>query len=166
LSWFGTPVAIFIAFLATVGGLFVGLIGFAITLRQIRAVKTATEAAEEAIAGIKVRFSHFDVIQETAVAESALSALRKMATDKDLSESTGSHDKLATSLINLRERFAGVEPDIETQVGSSIAVLEALPRLIRGDGCRDSLACEKYLNGLRSTHAVLVKIRFRIQQEQ
>lgn len=155
------------AFWATGAGLLVGIVGFGITLRQLRAVKTATEAAEGAIAGLKIRFSHFDVIQEMTVAETALSALRKLAIDADLSKSSEAHDILTTSILKLRERFLHTDEDITRQLDETISALESLPRLLKNsDSYQNNIVCQKYLNGLRTAHTSLVKIRFKIQQEQ
>jgi len=101
------------------------------TLRQIRDVKTATQAAEEAIAGLKIRFSHFDVIQETAIAETALTALRKAAAGQDLSQTAETHDRLATSLVNLRERFSISDAAFSAQINDALLSVEALPKLVR-----------------------------------
>ena len=164
MSWYTSPTAIALSFWGTAIGVLVGMVGFYITIRQIRQVKSTTEAAETAISELKVRFSHFDVIEECTIAENALSSLKEIARSGDWSESLFVCDKLATSLINLLERFPF---DLETSAQLREAKARATSLSLLAD--RDKAPPPnpaKDMAALREIHSVLMKVRFKVQEDQ
>jgi hypothetical protein len=166
LAWFSSDLGVTVAFFVALAGLLVAVFGFRVTLQQIRQVKTATEASEAAIAGLKVRLSHFDVIQECATAESALAALRQIAREGDWADALGICDQLATSLINLKERYAGSDFAMKQQITEATDRVTRLSGRTVKDPTDSSPDPSKDMATLREIHAVLMKIRFQIQEEQ
>jgi len=144
----------------------VGLVGFAITLRQIATVKTATEAAEIAITSLKIRMSHFDVIQECATAESALANLRHAARDGSWKDALLVCDQLATSLVNLKERYSSFDPSTYRLLDESIERVNGLSELTQRSNSSRTLDPAKSLLSLREIHTALVRVRFKIQEDQ
>lgn len=144
----------------------IGLFGFWLTLRQISKIKSATEAQNEAILTIKGRFANFDAIQECAHAQQFLKSLRDAIFNANTSELTTVYDSIAICFINLSESNA-VNPDVGSSLRSEAARVGKITKAIEtGEGVPASFSVPKHLEIARDFHALLMRVRFQIQQDQ
>jgi hypothetical protein len=153
------------SFIATFVGLPISLLGFYYTLKQLRAVKSAADAAAEAVGGIKLRFQHFDVIQECARAESALAALRDNHASEPRELLNSTH-RIAIALINIVEQMPGLSEETARQLDAAIARANAIARLSQRSTDGDEIMRAKVQVGIQEIHRALVKIRMTVQREQ
>lgn len=166
LDWFSSPSALAVSFAATILGLLIAIFGFRITLQQIRQVKNSQEAAEQAIAGLKVRLSHFNIIQECASAENALNELKSLAKAGDWSQALEVCDRLATALINLRQWGVSLDSTTKQRLFDAESSITKLSSISNIDEKRASVENAKNLATLREVHSTLMKIRFQIHEGQ
>lgn len=154
------------ATLLSLGGIVVGVLGFAATLIQLSRVKSATDSAFEAVEGLKTRMSHLDALQEVAQADAAVSALR--GDIKELSTDRWEHwsERLENALIVLAELADGGELG---SVGHlSVATRQAAYVAKQADvASRDGTqARDKIREALRDVSRALVAVRAFIQRNQ
>ncbi|BEU99063.1 hypothetical protein [Novosphingobium olei] len=144
-------------------GLIIGIVGFAVTIYQIRAVKTATEAAQAAIHDLKIRIRHYDIIQDCTNAESFLKELKVSLDANNMRDCIRFLDDIATALINVSERWDDLEND-------RLIVEDCIGRVqMLSHACAKNQGIEstpKTLDSIRDIHRTLVKIRMKIQKEQ
>ncbi|MEL7729677.1 hypothetical protein AAG612_09080 [Citromicrobium bathyomarinum] len=154
------------ASIASVVGLGVAVVGIFIAISQLNRIETSTEASRKAIAALKLRISQFDIYQEVAVAESALSRLKDELNNEDADVWRRTCDGLVKSLIAIKEHMSAA--DVVTKMTLKEAVshatnLEARPDIERRSSQND---LSKTQESFREIHAALVKIRIKIQREQ
>lgn len=154
------------ASVASVVGLFVALIGIYITIEQVKKVKTSSEAAEAAIKDLKLKISHFDIVQEIASAESSLARLKECENDQADMHWKKYCDDLTISLIRIKESFSEASGKTKDQLGSAINHASTL--MGRTSFLSDSSLREqaKTRESFREIHMALVKVQVQIQRDQ
>ena len=165
VAFFNSPFGIAVVAAATFAGLLLSVLGFGFTIWQLRRVRTATAASSEAIRALKIRFTHFDAIQECTSAEILLSDLRA-ASKEDQDSLVRLSDELARALINIAERLPHLDESMARKLQSSIQRAGSIPAWTDCSDEQAPLANRKHFASLREIHRTLVKIRSLIQREQ
>lgn len=146
-------------------GAVIGVVGFWITLHQISKVKSATEAQKDAISMLKVRFANFDAIQECAQAQLLLKALRDAIFGLNTNELTTIYDSLAICFINLAESNS-IDINVTESLRLEATRVGKVTRAIETGINPSNFSIPKHLEIARDFHALLMRVRFQIHQDQ
>lgn len=147
-------------------GVGIALWGIWVTYQQVKLVKTASEAAEAAIRDLKLRIANFDVVGEVTSAENSLNWLKDDYRTKDEEQWRRQSDRLATSLISIRENFEQANERTTDQLSSAISHASALTNRISIKSREASNDVAKIHESFRDIHTALVKVRVQLQRDQ
>jgi hypothetical protein len=139
------------------------IIGFWITLWQIKKIRTVADAQREAIAGLSFRLSQLDVIAECTKAEAALGELKKHALAGNSDIPIGIFDDLATSFISIAEGSTAISDEVRARVNSAISNINKLAAPSSRQRLEDRSA-GKQLATIRDYRGIIVKIRAQVHE--
>lgn len=101
ITWIGFAVGVL--------GTLLGLAGIGLTLWQLRAIKTETEAANRAIGAVQIRVASFDAAQECAKASELVLGIRAGLKNQDWNNILDSYEKLLQKFLNLSHSTSPIE---------------------------------------------------------
>lgn len=145
-------------------GLLIGIVGFAITLRQLYQVQTVAEGQRLAIASLKLRINELNIIEECGKAERALNELKSHLFRSDDDIPLSIFDAFASSLITIRDATANLDVIARNRLQRTIEEIDRLSEQATGSVKRAAHA--KQAAQFRDYHGLLVLIRAQIQERQ
>jgi hypothetical protein len=98
-----------IGFAIGVTGTLLGLAGIALTLWQLRAIKSETEAASRAINSVQVKVASFDAAQECTKAGELVRIIRASLKDQDWQQVLDTYQDLIQRFLNISHSTSSVE---------------------------------------------------------
>jgi hypothetical protein len=99
---YSSGVAQAIAFWATIGGLIVGVFGFWKTLQQIKLVKSATEAAEDAISNLKFKVARYDASRDLSQASYAVETAKRCLDNESWRDASDAYEDARKALVRVQ----------------------------------------------------------------
>ena len=119
-----------VADIASILGLLVALIGFAITIWNVRASKAAALRAEEAANQARRAIRFFDVVAEMSTAIAAMEEIRRLHRDGAWSILPDRYNALRKSLITIRRSTPEMSDDQQSRIQAAIKYLADLERRV------------------------------------
>lgn len=115
IEWLLNPVhnalITWIGFAIGVVGTVLGLAGVGLTLWQLRAIKTETEAASRAINSVQLRVASFDAAQECAKAQELVQNIRRNLRLQDWEQVLAVYEELIQIFLNLSHSTSSIGMD-------------------------------------------------------
>ncbi|WP_447758660.1 hypothetical protein [Sphingopyxis fribergensis] len=98
-----------IGFFVGLIGTGLGLLGLAIALRQLKAIKTETEASRDAIEAVQLKVASFDTAQECQKADRIISEIRSFLNKSEWLEIVKCYENLIHSFLRLSHSHSKIE---------------------------------------------------------
>ena len=114
--------------MASILGLLVALVGFAITIWNVKASKAAALRAEEAAKEARSAIRFFDVIAEISTAIAAMEEIRRLHRDAAWPILPDRYNALRKSLISIRRSGVNLSEDQQTLLQAAIKFLADIER--------------------------------------
>ena len=151
---------------AAVAGWFVAVVGFSITIWQLRQTQSAADAARRAAKGVESAIHKYDTITEIATAQGALRSTVEHHREKNWLALHAEYEKIQHAYTNIRVMHAGLRPDEEEQLKANAEQIskmeEQVERHVAGgaaepDGGEFNVVVFKQLNDLATISAGVKK---------
>lgn len=146
-------------------GLFLSLVGFAITLYQVFKTRRAAEAAQAAASATSTRFSAFNAMREYEIARQQVQRVNDAIAQEDWDAALVAYQPLLTSISNIKQCNAPFDEGVrvalqegEERVARNCQTLE---KSIKG---KANLTKGKQFSALRPIDAILAKTLFNIER--
>jgi DNA-binding NarL/FixJ family response regulator len=114
--------------IASIFGLLVALVGFAITIRNVRASRAAAVRAEEAANEARRAIRFFDVVAEISTAIAAMEEIRRLHRDAAWPILLDRYNMLRKSLISIGRSGVALSDDQQTLLQAAIKFLADIER--------------------------------------
>ena len=115
---------------ASVAGVFLSVIGFAITIRNVYVSRRAAERAEMASVETRQALRLFDTVQELASAVAALEEVRRLQRGRVWATLPERYSALRKSLITIRRSHAELTDDQQTKLQQAITFLADMEKKV------------------------------------
>lgn len=111
---------------ASIIGVLIALIGFAVTIRNVRASKAAALRAEEAANQAREAIRFFDVVAEISTAIAAMEEIRRLHRDAAWAILPDRYGALRKSLVTIRASAPDLSDDEQARIQAAISFLADL----------------------------------------
>lgn len=156
ITWIGFAIGVI--------GTFLGLAGLGLTLWQLRAIKTETEAANKAINSVQLRVASFDAAQECAKAQDLVLDIRENLRIQDWPNIISNYEQLIQRFLNLSHSTSSIENDdrqLLTKYSDEMAKMcEAIRRRIAED--QNTIVLRGQDRALRNFADIVTKVSFSV----
>lgn len=156
ITWIGFAIGVI--------GTFLGLAGLGLTLWQLRAIKTETEAANKAINSVQLRVASFDAAQECAKAQDLVLGIRENLRIQDWPNIISNYEQLIQRFLNLSHSTSSIENDdrqLLTKYSDEMAKMcEAIRRRIAED--QNTIVLRGQDRALRNFADIVTKVSFSV----
>jgi hypothetical protein len=155
-----------IAFLFGAVGIILALVGLWIALRQLKAIKSETEASKAAIESVQLKVASFDTAQECSHARSLISSVRNDLRIGQWSEIVQKYEMLIESFLKLAHSPSAIDTQDRALM---IKYTTHMARMC--DGLRKRLASANFDppkgqdQALRDFTDIMTKVNFAVVQE-
>jgi hypothetical protein len=116
--------------IASIVGLLIAVVGFAITIRNVRASRAAAVRAEEAANQARRAIRFFDVVAEISTAIAAMEEIRRLHRDAAWPILPDRYNALRKSLITIRGSDLALSEDQQARIQAAIVYLAELERMV------------------------------------
>lgn len=151
-----------IGFFGGLIGIGLGLAGLGIALRQLKAIKSETEASRNAINAVQLKVASFDTAQECQKADRKISEIRSHLSESDWQQIVKCYEDLIQSFLRLSHYHSSMEEtdrDLLRKHTSDMAKMcGAIRRNIAQGDANFSLRGQD--KALRDFSDIIVKISF------
>ncbi|RVT42109.1 hypothetical protein [Sphingobium algorifonticola] len=155
-----------IGFAIGVAGTFLGLLGIAIALKQLKAIKNETEAAGAAISSVQLKVASFDAAEECRKASDLLVSIRTNLKISKWDQIISSYEDLIQAFLNLSHSTSLIEGEdrllLQKHTQDMAKMCEAVRRrLAEGDSI---IVLKGQDRALRNFTDILTKISFTVMR--
>lgn len=140
---------------ASVAGVLLSVVGFAITIRNVYVSRQAAERAERASVATREALRFFDTLQELASAVAALEEVKRLQRERAWSALPERYSALRKSRITIRRGHPDLTEDQQTRVQRAITFLADMERRVERS-LDDQKPIEKIaaFNEVASSHVI------------
>jgi hypothetical protein len=114
--------------IASIVGVLIAMVGFAVTIRNVRASKAAAQRAEEAANQARRAIRFFDVVAEISTAIAAMEEIRRLHRDAAWPLLPDRYSALRKSLITIRRSGPSMTRDQQIRIQAAIHYLAYIER--------------------------------------
>lgn len=171
ISWLLDPrhaaTITWIGFFVSLVGTILGLIGLWVALRQLKSIKTETEASRSAIESVQLKVASFDTIQECQIASGHLRTIRDLLKSPNWNEILSEYEHLMQCFLKLSYSNSAItegERGLLNKYSEDIAnICEGIRKKLAKDA--SSVVLRGQDRALRDFSDVIVKITFAITRD-
>ena len=115
---------------SSIVGLFVALVGFAVTLRNVAKSRKAAEQAESAVASLRQKQQLFDATRDLSSALAIMDEIKRLHRAQTWIVLTDRYGALKNALISIKASHLGLTADQRSRVQSAITHFTQMERQI------------------------------------
>ena len=155
-----------VSFLIGGGGLIFALAGLGLALKQLRAIKTETEASKAAIEAVQLKVASFDTAQECHIASGLIAEIQRGLHSRSWPEVIAAYENLIQSFLRLSHSNSSIAADDRALL---VKFTKDMANICAGIRKKQLIPKPVVLRGqdqaLRNFSDIMMKITFAVAEE-
>jgi hypothetical protein len=154
--------------IASILGVLIAMVGFAVTIRNVRASRAAAQRAEEAANQARKAIRFFDVVAEISTAIAAMEEIRRLHRDAAWPILPDRYNALRKSLITIRGSDRPLSDEQHARIQAAIVYLAELETMVevsleQGKPPKDVARWNVLASGhIQELHGSLLELKSRV----